>query len=187
VLREGKPLGAMKITLDHNCLIHLADQTNTGIRVKAILSNKENKCFVVNIGASEMRKKGVRPDHYDKFEELLDLSGIANLPRLNPMMMLGVTFLEKCIFADDAMIELAANIEDVLFGKAQKIDIAVDGLDSTAGRKWLNRICDVHGMWCHIYNGNDVFLTTDGNFKRETKLPRLIALGAGRICYPNEL
>jgi len=51
----------MKITLDHNCIIHLVNQTEIGTKVKAIISDKGNECFVVNIGASEMREKGVRP------------------------------------------------------------------------------------------------------------------------------
>ena len=87
----------MKITLDHNCIINLMNQTDIGARMSAILSNKKNECFVVNIGASEMREKGVRPDHYEKFEELLELAGIANLPRLNPMMILDVTFWDRCV------------------------------------------------------------------------------------------
>lgn len=72
-------------------------------------------------------------------------------------------------------------------GTSPKIDIKQASLDSPQGRKWLNRICDVHGMWCHIYHGNDVFLTTDSNFMKETKRPQLIALGAGSICHPQDL
>ncbi len=177
----------MKITLDHNCIINLMNHTDIGARMSAILSNKKYECFIVNIGASEMREKGVRPDHYDKFEDLLEIAAIANLPRLNPMMILDVTFWDRCVLADDGMIKLAADIDNVLFGKAQKIDIVLEGLDSSTGQKWLNRSCDVHSMWCHIYYKNDVFLTTDRNFIRETKMPKLIALGAGRICHPKML
>lgn len=177
----------MKITLDHNCIIHLVDRTIIGVEIEAIITNKINECFVVNIGASEMQKMGVRPDRYDKFEELLVSAGISDLPCLNPMMILDVTFWDKCIWADEAMIKLATDIEDALFGKAQKIDIAAAGLESPMGRKWLNRLCDVHSMWCHIDNKNDVFLTTDDNFFRETKMPKLIALGAGSICHPDML
>jgi len=177
----------MKITLDHNCIINLMNQTDIGARMSKILSNKKNECFVVNIGASEMREKGVRPDHYEKFEELLELAEIANLPRLNPMALLDVTFWDKCVLADDGMIKLAADIDNVLFGKAKKIDIVLEGLDSSAGRKWLNQLCDVHSMWCHIYYKNDVFLTTDRNFIRETKMPKLITLGAGHIYHPKML
>ena len=159
----------MKITLDHNCIIHLKDQTDIGKAIEVILSDKKNNCFVVNVGASEMRERGVRPDHYEKFEELLVAAGIAHLPRLNPMMRLDVTFLGRSGLADDETIKLADAIEEALFGGAHKIAIASVGLDSPAGKTWLNRQCDVHGMWCHIRNGNEVFLTTDGNFKKQTK------------------
>ena len=177
----------MKITLDHNCIIHLDNGTKIGKKVEEIVSDNSYHSFVVNIGASEMREKGVRPDQYEKFEELLDSAGISHLPRLNPMMILGVTFFGRCVLADEEMIELSTTIEDVLFAGAPNLDIAAEGLDSPAGRKWLNRKCDVHSMWCHIRNRNEVFLTTDGNFTKETKLPKLIDLGAGRICHPNEL
>ncbi|HBA27742.1 MAG TPA: hypothetical protein DCY98_10215 [Nitrospinae bacterium] len=177
----------MKITLDHNCIIHLENDTDVGKAVRAIVTSIANECFVVNIGASEMRKKGVRPDRYEKFEELLGQVGISHLPRLNPMVILDVTFFDRCVFGDDSTIKLAGKIEDALFGESERIDIATVGLDSPEGCQWLNRLCDVHGMWCHIQNGNDVFLTTDNNFSKETKLPKLLALGAGRICQPHEL
>jgi hypothetical protein len=177
----------MKITLDHNCIIHLENRTEIGNKIKAIVSDRGNECFVVNIGASEMREKGVRPDQYEKFEDLLNSAQIAHLSRLNPMMIWDVTFWDRCVWAGNEMIKLAAEIEDALFGEAPKIYIAAVSLDSSAGRKWLNRVCDVHGMWCHIKNRNEVFLTTDSNFTKETKLPRLVALGAGRICHPEEL
>lgn len=177
----------MKITLDHNCIIDLVEQTDTGKAIQVILSDKDNNCFVVNIGASEMRERGVRPDHYGRFEELLGAAGIAHLPRLNPMMRPNVTFLDRSVLASDEMMKLAEAIEEVLFGGASKINIASVGLDSPAGRTWLNRQCDVHGMWCHISNRNEVFLTTDGNFRKTTKLPKLIELGASRICSPEEL
>ncbi len=174
----------MKITLDHNCIIGLLNETAIGTKVRSLLSNSMNECFVVNIGASEMREKGVRPDHYDKFEELLNLADIAHLPRLNPMLILDVTFWDRCVWAGDEMIQLANSIENTLFGHAQKIDIVTEGIDSSAARKWLNRLCDVHSMWCHIHYANDVFLTTDGNFFKQSKMPKLIALGARRISHP---
>lgn len=177
----------MRITLDHNCILHLEQRTAVGSQIGAIIANPKNQCFVVNIGASEMREKGVRPDRYDRFEELLSESDIAHLPRLNPMLIFDVTFWDRCVFADETMIQLAQDIERVLFGDSKSIVLAQDGLDSPNGRKWLNRICDVHTMWCHIQNGNDIFLTTDKNYLKKTKYPRLVALGAGRICQPCDL
>ena len=177
----------MKVTLDHNCIIHLQNRTDVGKKIKAIVQDEGNQCFVVNIGASEMRKQGVRPDHYEKFEELLDMAGISHLPRLDPFMVWDVTFWDRALWGSDETIKLSDAIKDVLFGNSPSIDIATAGVDSPAGRKWVNRMCDVQSMWCHIHNGNEVFLTTDDNFRKETKLPKLIALGAGRICHPCDL
>jgi hypothetical protein len=177
----------MKVTLDHNCIIHVENATEVGRAVQAIVANTEHECFVVNIGASEMRAKGVRPDRYDKFEDLLSNTGLSQLPRLNPMMIFDVTFWDRCVWGGDETIKLAADIEEALFGNAEKIDIASVDLESPEGGKWLNRICDIHGMWCHVQNGNDIFLTADGNFTKETKLPKLIELGARRICHPMDL
>jgi hypothetical protein len=84
----------MKVTIDHNCIIHLRDQTDVGKRIKAIVHDQANQCFVVNIGASEMRRDGVRPDRYERFEELLRSVGIAHLQRLDPLAHWGVTFWE---------------------------------------------------------------------------------------------
>ena len=39
-------------------------------------------------------------------------------------------------------------------------------------------------MWCHLHYKNDIFVTSDGNFHKATKLPRLLALGAGQIVRP---
>jgi hypothetical protein len=177
----------MKVTLDHNCIIHVENATDVGRAVRGIVASPAYECFIVNIGASEMRARGVRPDKYEKFEELLSNAGLAHLPRLNPMLIFDVTFWDRCVWSDDDGIKLASDIENALFGEAEKIDIASVGLDSPEGAKWLNRVCDVHGMWCHVRNSNDCFLTADGNFTKETKLPKLLALGVGRISHPKEL
>jgi len=70
-----------KVTLDHNCILDLANRTPVGAKIETIIKDPRYECFVVNIGASEMRKKGVRPDRFDTFEELLESAGIAHLPR----------------------------------------------------------------------------------------------------------
>lgn len=174
----------MRITLDHNCVIHLENRTEIGGRVKGIVSDASNECFVVNIGASEMREKGVRPDQYEKFEELLVSAGIGHLPRLNPMMIWDVTFWDRCVWAEEDTIALATSIEAALFSEAKTIDISSESIGSPNWTKWLNRQCDIQGMWSHIQNRNAIFLTTDDNFTKETKLPKLLELGAGRVCHP---
>lgn len=176
----------MKITLDHNCIINLENKTGIGKTISEILSDESNECYIVNIGASEMREMGIFPDRYDLFEELLKSANINHLPRLNPMGIFDVTFVGACVLADDEMVKLSTDIEDILFPNKLDIDIEAEGIDSPSGRKWLNRLCDVHSMWCHIYYKNEVFLTSDTNFTKETKLPKLINIGAGRVCSPGE-
>ena len=168
------------VTLDHNCIIHCSNGTDVGEQVRAIITNVAFQCFVVNIGASEMLEKGVRPTDYATFEHLLQSAGIANLPRLNPLGIYGVTFYGYSEFAGPQDLELVNAIQEVLF----------EPFDENANldeKKALNRTCDVHTMRCHIANENDIFLTSDGNFKKATKLPRLLELGAKRICRPDEL
>lgn len=177
----------MKVTLDHNCIIDLLSSTPTSSLIRPKMTTGAHDFFVVEFGASEMRQRGVRPDHYDQFERLLVEAGIANLPRLCPMGIWGVTFWGHCLWASEQMDDLAKRIEDILFDVDQAPSGAPGDLDSPDGRKWLNRKCDVLTMWCHIYYGNQVFLTSDKNYMKRSKVPKLVALGAGRICGPSEL
>ncbi|HRE19376.1 MAG TPA: hypothetical protein PLW86_20295 [Rhodocyclaceae bacterium] len=152
-----------------------------------MLANEQHQAYVVEIGASEMRQRGIRPDRFDLFEELLDEAGIRKLPRLIPMMIWDVTFWDHGLWSDEAMVKQANEIETVLFGASPQIEIAGEPEGSSEFLAWLNRICDVQTMWSHLHYGNDIFVTSDRNFHKATKLPRLIAMGAGRISKPDEL
>lgn len=169
----------MKVTLDHNCLIHLERGGQVDNKIRASLSEPAYQCFVVNVGASEMQRFGVRPDNYSAFEELLQRIGIAHLPRLDPIGIWDVTFWDHCLYAGDADQALLSEIQAVLFPPTDA--------ESDGERKGLNRLCDALTMWCHIAYKNDVFMTTDKNFSKATRLPKLLDLGAGRVCAPGEL
>lgn len=126
-----------------------------------------------------MRERGIRPDRYDLFTHLLRDAGLDNQPRLMPLMIWDVTFWEHGIWAEEGADAQIRSIETILFGAAQQVDIG--------SKAWLNRLCDVHTMWCHLHYGNDTFVTSDGNFHKVAKKPALIALGAGSIVRPEEL
>ena len=177
----------MKITLDHRCIVHLANRTQTGSRVERLASGKGNPCFIVNIASAEMRQRGVRPEHYETFAQLLAAARIGHLPRLDPMLVVDATFWGKCVWADAGMARLSRDIGVALFGEAPGLDVPADGIDSPAGRRWLDRHCDVQTLWCHVRNASDVFLTTDAGLRDEPVARRLAALGVGRICLPGEL
>ncbi len=172
----------MKITFDHNCLIALANHESLEQKIREII-DVNTECYIVNVGASEMRERGLQPGRYDQFEEFLESIGISELKRLNPMGIYGVAFYDHSIGADDEMIDLAQKIESVLFNN-QTIEI-IDH-DSQLTKKQINRLCDIHGLWSHIYHKNDVFLTSDRNFLKQTKLDQLIKLGVGAIMHPAE-
>lgn len=177
----------MKITLDHNVIIDLANGSANVVRLREALACNRYQAFVVEIGASEMRQRGIKPDRYDLFERLLEDAGIASLPRLIPMMIWDVTFWDHGLWSDEHMAVQAKQIEDVLFGESPPIDITGEPDGSPKAAAWLNRLCGVHTMWCHLHYANNVFVTSDRNFHKTTKLPRLLALGAGKICKPEEL
>jgi len=175
----------MKITLDHNCLIHVENGGPIAERLRVLMNNTEHQCFVVNVGASEMQRFGVCPDNYLAFEQFLTRIGAAHLPRLDPIGIWNVTFWDRCLYAgkqDEALLDA---IKTALFGEDGLTEAGMSDPDAT--RKSLNRLCDALTMWCHISHGNEIFLTTDKNFRKATKMPRLLELGAGRICHPHEI
>jgi hypothetical protein len=177
----------LKLTLDHNVIIDLAKGSANVARLREVLANGQCQGYVVEIGASEMRQRGIRPERYDLFEALLEEAGIRLLPRLAPMMIWDVTFWDHSLWSDDAMLNRAVEIEQILFSKSPRIDITGEPDTSPSFATWLNRVCDVQTMWCHLHYANDVFVTSDRNFHKATKFPRLQAMGVGRICRPEEL
>jgi hypothetical protein len=177
----------MRITLDHNVIIDMANRRPNVESLRQALSNAAYEACVVEIGASEMRQRGIRPDRYDLFEELLCEAGLESAPRLAPMMIWDVTFWDHGLWCDDEMERLSKQIEAILFGESTPIDVANLADDSPEAMAWLNRLCDIQSMWCHLHNKNDVFVTSDRNFHKATKRPRLLELGARQIARPDEL
>ena len=169
----------MKVTLDHNVLIDLVNQSTRVDAFRDGISRGTIHPFVVEVGASEFRERGVRPERYDLFEELLCAAGLGVAPRLSPIGIWDVSFWDHALWSDaDAEAELD-RIEEILFGDSQPSDVG--------SRVWVNRKCDILSMWCHIHYGNDCFVTSDGNYHKATKMPRLVELGARRIVRPEEL
>lgn len=167
----------MKITLDHNCLIDLERSAQRGQIIRSLIENHDHQCFIVNIGASELLKLGVRPDHYSTFENLLISLKIDYLARLDPIGIYGATFYGRCLYSSPEAELLLEKIEEILFGK--RIPFEEDQ------NKWLNQTCDIHTLWSHIHYGNELFLTSDKNFLKSKK-KSLEELGAGKICNPEE-
>lgn len=169
----------MNITLDHNVVIDFVNGTSRVGNLRAQIAAGAYEPFVVEIGASEMRERGIQPDRYDLFEALLREAGLESAPRLPPLGMYDVTFYGHCLYSSKELHAEVDRIEQVLFGDSPPA--------GPGSRAWLNRTCDVLSMWCHIRAANDIFVTSDGNFHKASKLPRLVQLGARRIERPDAL
>ncbi len=98
-----------------------------------------------------MRQRGIKPDRYDLFEQLLAQGGLSNLPRLAPMGIWDVTFSDHALWCDEAMQRQSKQIEEILFGDSQPIDITNEPEGSPKRAVWLNRVCDIQSMWCHLH------------------------------------
>lgn len=177
----------MNVTLDRHCLFHLADRTAAGLALERVVARTDLRCFVVDIACAEMRRRGVTPEHYERFEGLLSAARLRHLPRLEPMFLVDVTFWGRCVPASAETARLAQEVGAALFGEAPALEMPPAGLDSPSGRAWIDRHCDVQALWCHIRNRNDIFVTTDEGLVLASRRSRLAELGAGRICLPDEL
>ncbi len=109
-------LSVMKLTLDHNVVIDFSLGSPRVARVGDVLAAKSHQAHLVEIGASEMRRRGIKPDRYDLFEQLLAEGGIDDLPRLAPMAIWDVTFWDHALWCDEEMQSQAKQIEGILFG-----------------------------------------------------------------------
>lgn len=174
----------MRITLDHNCLIDVANNSEVGQCVLEIVRSEFTECFVVNVGASEMIDRGVVPNDYGTFSDFLESIGLAHLKRLNPVGVFNVTFYGHCIFGSEESRTLTIGIEKILFPSPLVVKPENTNYGIIMERKSRNRMCDVHSLWCHINNQNDLFMTSDKNFRKKTKLPLLLDLGVNSIISP---
>lgn len=101
------------------------------------------------------------------------------------MMHWDIAFWDPSVWVSQAMLDLLANIRAILFPNSP-VDTEAPPIASSAFRVWLNRLGDVHTMWCHLFYGNDVFVTSDANVHKVSKPPKLVALDVGKILRPKQ-
>lgn len=180
-------------TLDTNCLIAVEKNEPAAGAIGTLVdahTKHSADVAVVAMSASEKPHGGRSIRNFSEFRDRLETLGWAHLNIILPMKYWDITFWDYDIGVDDdAMTDLERQIHAILFPTMQFLwqDYCDDkGFDSTQipfGTPWSNRKCDFQAIWSHIHDGRSVFVTTDGNFHR--KKTALIALGAGRIEYPD--
>lgn len=178
------PSTPLRFALDTNCLIDLEERRPGACFIDELVTAHRRGIVhvcVLAISASERRREGASAKSFLEFKGKLENIGLDTVEMLKPIGYWDLTFWDYCLWGDPNDT-LEKSIHDVLFS-----EVTFRGQpDETKSARWRNAKCDVLGMWSHIHYQCDVFVTSDGNFHKATKKPRLIELGAKAIVTPEE-
>jgi hypothetical protein len=184
----------MNVTLDTNCIIDLEESRAPAAALLSLIGMHEQgviRLRVAGISASERQPGGHYAPNFGLFRQKLVNVGLGGVEILKPIGYWDVTYYEWCLWTNDKLVELERQIHSILF---PNIEFAYTDYCTARGvmdtsqvdRKWRNAKCDVLAMWCHIYNGGRIFVTSDPNFLKPNKKAALQTLGAGEIGTPDE-
>jgi hypothetical protein len=184
----------MNVTLDTNCIIDLEESRAPAAALLNLIAMHEQGVIflrVAGISASERQSDGRYAPNFGLFRQKLASVGLGGAEILKPIGYWDVTYYEWCLWTNDKLVELERQIHSILFPNvefaytdycAARVIMDTNHVD----RKWRNAKCDVLAMWCHIYYGGHIFVTSDSNFLNPSKRNSLQTLGAGDIATPDE-
>ncbi len=182
----------MRFTLDHNCLIDLEEERPQAPFIRYVVgtarTGKHTICIPASAGAERL-PDGSTAESFSIYHARLERLGLAGAEILFPQMRLGMGFVGYGVVSGRELEALEKRIRQILFPTISDsfrdhVDQAAGG--RTAAGRWHNATLDVDAMWCHIHYGCDVFVTSDGNFLKDSKRSALIALGAKEIVRPDQ-
>lgn len=185
-----------KITIDTNCIIDVEENRQMASTIRRLIElhkAKKLQLQVPAIAASERRPVGSYLSNIQVFLDRLGILGLDDAEILMPLGYYGVTFWGWCILSGSELEAQERAIHEILFpGIPFKYDeyCAENGINSQndpIAAKWRNAKCDVLSLWCHIYYSGDIFVTSDRNFHKATKLRALESLGAKKISTPEDV
>jgi hypothetical protein len=181
----------LKLTLGHNCIIDLdEDRQPQASCLRELLALHDAGSLQIRLTAVSAAEKPDGKPHLTnlgEFQQRLGTLGIERLELLKPIAYLGIAFLDWCVLGGGELSQLDERIHKSLFPDlpiklAEYIELCTDQDSVKLERDWRNKKCDVLSMWCHIYYGGDIFVTSDKNFFK--KLPPLLEIGVGDILRP---
>jgi hypothetical protein len=184
-------VGMLKLTLGHNCIIDLdEDRQPQASCLRELLALYDAGSLQIRLTAVSAAEKPDGKPHLTnlgEFQQRLGTLGIERLELLKPIAYLGIAFLDWCVLGGGELSQLDERIHKSLFPDlpiklAEYIELCTDQDSVKLERDWRNKKCDVLSMWCHIYYGGDIFVTSDKNFFK--KLPPLLEIGVGDILRP---
>ncbi len=184
----------LKVTFDTQCVNDLLERRDFSPALDKCLQLASEGRLEIGIPAicgSENLPGYLRPDSISLFLEKLRQIGLTEHSLLLPFAIWDVTFWDYAIWAGDADTDLEQKLWAILFPDSPRTPPATGTFDQNATdgntiQKQINRKCDVLVAWTHIHYGRDVLLTRDRNFMKQSKLPQLLALGAGRVVSPSD-
>ena len=187
-------MAPLKVTLDTQCINDLLERPDFSPPMDKCLQLASEGRLEIGIPAicgSENLPDYMRPDSFSIFLEKLVAVGLSDTNLHFPIGYRDLTFWDHCISGDQAALDLEQKIHGILFPTHNYDPMApedfADPLEYDKHRRqWINRKCDVLVAWTHIHYGRNVLLTRDTNFMKQSKLPQLIALGAGRVVSPSD-
>jgi hypothetical protein len=183
------------VTLDTNCIIDLEENRPSAIELRYLLGLAESGAVAIAVSAimaSERGKNRKIVESFGDFKLRLEGCGMRSADILAVIGYWDITYWEQCYGAEIDKDGLEESIHTILFPELpfEWVDFRnSQGLATDAsffGTRWLNAKCDVLAMWAHIFHRREVFVTSDQNFLKSTKLPRLVSLGAGHILVPDD-
>ncbi len=184
-----------KITLDHNCILAIENGEDTAYSLRKIV-NANNvgrvTIAVLGISASERTSGGGYITDISEFHERLKSIDLQELKVLKPVGVWGVTFWNWAVYSSAEDQILRHKIHSIMFpgdepswqALAVSFGEELSNQLSNLYRKWRNRHCDVQGLWAHINDTRDIFVTSDKHFLN--RLNELKALGSKEILSPDE-
>jgi hypothetical protein len=178
----------LNLTLDHNCLINLENETSDWLGVKRLIDLHHAGVVRVHVGlisASENVKGGSKPSHRT-FAEWIERLGLSKLPQVLPEARVGMSDIGFSVIAGDddldkrvrAIIHPSAEVDYQRFATEKAWP-----LNGPVHPKWRNMACDVDGMVAHIRQGHHVFVTEDRHFLNKRDSLRLLG---GEVLTPSE-
>jgi len=184
------------VTLDNMCIIDLEQNREDAPQIRRLIQmhrSKEISLRVVAISASELKQdKQTHPKNFGEFMKRIQSAGLGDVVILPALGYFDLSFWDHFVYSGRWLKELDNEIHKVLFSEDEveysdfcRKNRCDEGTQEKLD-EWVRRKCDVLTLWSHIWYNGDIFVTRDENFFRQTKKPKLIELGAGKILRPTE-
>ncbi len=187
----------LSLTLDTNCIVHLEtgwEPAASSLReVIEFQRAGEIRLRVIAIASAENQSVDNPITSYADFTALVQRVGLADAEIVTTITPWGMGYWGgQVLYGSVEQFAFANKIYQTLFpsdGDGTYKDYCqrrAIPADTPPDRTWINRKCDAFTLWGHIFHDGDIFVTSDGNFHKQTRHKKLIALGAKAIMRPAE-